>query len=184
MRFLQIADVVNSMTDLMHMSQDGLSPMTALQQLQMGGTNSHQEQSPESLHSMPTVTSVAPHTSPSNTQQHRQPQQMPSDQHNCFRSYANGHRQPQHMSSDQHNGFRADANGHLHRGATAGQNRVNICALPVMVPQGQGSGSLPDQLAQQTPMISPCHSNGSGVNPFARPPTSLGRTASQNAKRS
>ena len=163
MRFLQIADVVNSMTDLMHMSQDGSSPMSALQQLQMGATNSHQDQSPESLHSMPTVTSVAPHTSPSNTQQHRQPQQMPPD---------------------QHNGFRADANGHLHRGAPAGQNGVNMSAMPVMVPQGQGSGSLPDQFAPQPPLTSPHHSNGSGVNPFVQPPTSLGRTASQTAKRS
>ena len=55
MRSMQIADVVNSMHDLMQMSQHEPSPMLALRQFHMAVANG-QQQSPESMQSMPTVT--------------------------------------------------------------------------------------------------------------------------------
>ena len=55
MRSMQIADVVSSMHDLMQMSQHEPSPMLALRQFHMAVANG-QQQSPESMQSMPSVT--------------------------------------------------------------------------------------------------------------------------------
>ena len=69
MRSMQIADVVNSMHDLMQMSQQDMSPMSALHHFHMAVASSHP--SPESLQSMPTVTgpSGGVQVSPEETQQ-------------------------------------------------------------------------------------------------------------------
>lgn len=57
MRSMQIADMVNSMHDLMQMSQHELSPMLALRQFHMAVANG-QHPSPASLQSMPRVTEL------------------------------------------------------------------------------------------------------------------------------
>ena len=161
MRFLQIADVVNSMTDLMHMSQDGSSPISALQHLQMGSAMSQQQQqSPESLHSMPTVTSVAPHTSPGDTQQQHHPQQL---------------------QADQRHHFRPDGNVHLHIAGSVGQNGT---ARPTLTALRRNSAAALDQMPQQLSLLSPRHSNGSAANVFAQqPPANGSRPMLQHSKR-
>ena len=147
MRSLQIADVVNSMTDLMHMSQQESSPISALQQFHMAMTNTQQEQSPESFHSMPTVTSAALnaspalHASPGETQQ-QHPQQQQLQQQRQQHSHA------QHSSAQQKD-FRKEEDtvlGPAHIGAQAGTGPPGMQAL---ISPRHSSRSGPDPVVQQ-----------------------------------
>ena len=163
MRSLQIADVVNSMTDLMHMSQQEPSPISALQQFHMAMTNSQQEQSPDSLHSMPTVSSVGPHASPGDQQQPQQQQQQ-QQQHQLemhLQQQQQQHQlemhlqQQQQLRSNQQHDYQNDVSMLMGPAASGGQNGVGGSGLPAL--------------------ISPCHSNRSGSNPFVQQPQSQGR---------
>ena len=156
MRSLQIADVVNSMTDLMHMSQQEPSPISALQQFHMAMTNSQQEQSPDSLHSMPTVTSVGPHASPGDQQQQQQQQQLGMHLQQ---------QQQQQLRSNQQHDYQNDVSMLMGPAASGGQNGVGGSGLPAL--------------------ISPRHSNRSGSNPFVQQPQPQGRPPTpRSAKRS
>ena len=166
MRSLQIADVVNSMTDLMHMSQEEPSPISALQQFHMAMTNSQQEQSPDSLHSMPTVTSIGPHASPGDQQQPQQQQQQQQQQHQPQQQlgmHLQQQQQQQLLSNQQHD-YQNDVSMLMGPAASGGQNGVGGSGLPAL--------------------ISPRHSNRSGSNPFVQQPQPQGRPPTpRSAKR-
>ena len=156
MRSLQIADVVNGMTDLMYMTQQEPSPIAALQQFHMSMANQRLDQSPESLHSMPTVTSAGLQTSPDDPhqqhQQHFRSQQQTQSQR----------QQPQAMpvTSQQHSG-QLDGFRQTHRS--------NGPPAPAPV-QGNGHSGP----TAQAP-ASPRHSTRSGASAFAQQTQSSGR---------
>lgn len=157
MRSLQMADVVNSMTDLMHMSQHESSmnlPIAALQHFHMTMAN-RQDQSLESLHSMPTVTSLGLQTSPDEPQRQQQQQQQPELRQ---QAQTQQQQQPVHPASQQPSrqldGFRAT---HQSGGPVQGK-----------------SHSGPAAHAGQA-LASPRHSNPSGASAFAQQTHSSGR---------
>lgn len=165
MRSLQIADVVNSMTDLMHMSQCEPSPIAALQQFHMSMAKRQPDESPESRHSMPNVTSNGQQTSPDNPQQ--QPQHQHQQQHqqqSQSRQQAQSHRQqsqPMPPASQQHS---TQLNGRHGRQSSA------FTAPSLASVQGNGHmGPAAQALA------SPCHSVRSGASPFAQQAHSSGK---------
>lgn len=147
MRSLQIADVVNSMTDLMHMSQQEPSPISALQQFHMAMTNSQQEQSPDSLHSMPTVTSVGPHASPGDQQQQQQQLGMHLQQ-----------QQQQQLRSNQQHDYQNDVSMLMGPAASGGQNGVGGSGLPALSSPRHSNRSGSNPFVQQP-------------QPQGRPPT-------------
>ena len=140
MRSLLIADVVNRMTDFM--SPIAPSPVNAMPNFHMAMPNS-QEQSPDSLHSMPTVTSTGLHTSPAEPQQQQQQQQQ---QHHHLQQ----HQQQQHQDSqaDQQPDFRNEFNRHL--GCTqSGENGSALPALQAMISPRHSAMSGPSPSSQQ-----------------------------------
>ena len=166
MRSLQIADVVNSMTDLMYMSQREPSPIAALQHFHMAMASQQQNQSPDSLQSMPTITSAGLQTSPGESQLEQQPkshqQAQPQHQERQHQQQNQQQQQQQQQPSQsmpptlQHctqlNGLR---------------QTLNQSDGPV---QSNGhNGTVPQTL------ISPRHSSRSGPNPFAQQTQSSGR---------
>ena len=157
MRSLQIADVVNSMADLMHMTQHKPSPIAALQQFHMSMTNQRLDQSPESLHSMPTVTSAGLQTSPDDPQQqqHQQHQQRSRSQQQA----QSQRQQPQALP----------VTSQLHLRQLDGFRQTHRTNGPPASAPGQASGPAPQALA------SPRHSTRSGASAFAQQTQSSGR---------
>lgn len=167
MRSLQIADVVNSMTDLMHMSQCEPSPIAALQQFHMSVANRQPDESPESRHSMPLVTSDGQPTSPDEPQQQPQCQHPHQQQHQQHqhqqrsKSRQPAQSQPVPPASQQHS---TPLNGrHTHQShAPTAPSLTSV----------QGNGHIGP--AAQV-LTSPCHSVRSGASPFAQQAHSSGK---------
>ena len=156
MRSLQIADVVNSMTDLMHMSQQEPSPIAALQQFHMTMATRRPDQSPESLHSMPTVTSVGLQTSPDDPQQQHQ-------------HYSGSHQQAQsHQQQQQPQAV--PVTSQQHSGQHDGFRQTRQSNGPLVPGQGNGHNGPAGQA-----LASPRHSTRSGTNAFAQQTQSSGR---------
>ena len=163
MRSLQIADVVNSMTDLMHMSQREPSPIAALQQFHMAMASQQQNQSPDSLQSMPTVTSAGLQTSPDESKQQQQQQskshQQPQPQHQQRQH------QQQHQPQQQPSQSMPPALQH--------SNQLN--SLRQTLTQSDGPAQSNGHNGTSQALISPRHSSRSGPNPFAQQTQSSGR---------
>ena len=163
MRSLQIADMVNSMTDLMHMSQHQPSPIAALQQFHMVMANQPQSQSPESLHSMPTVTSAGLQASHAESQQQQQQQQQQQSEL---------HPQEQQQQHTQQQ--------HQQAAVSAQQQQTNqLNGVRQTNQQGNGPGAANGHAGPLAhtppPLISPRHSSRSGPNPFSQQSQSSGR---------